>query len=689
MKRTYSEQKSYNLACAVADFLDKYRVADGNKSRAMLNKFVADIWENGIWNVHGYDTTSDSECHYMAKIAANRIESAMLNGKNMTPSMKPKLRDWIDTVDRCVKLALITETMVSHQLCQVDAVANMEKALEQICMAIIDEDQCHPKRRGSGKAFGFARSVSPDETFHVSQMLHLTKTVTDKNGDNRMSEVMYANTVIAIHNQRLIEEGHVVHTNEVVYPDEATAKKILDDVPIEHEMKDGERERIVDAVAASIQLMSLSPEWPSIDHLMLEAGNPDNFNVAVIKSMASSDEPVASPKPETPASWAINESMKPAIDQLLASGGSTLTFDQMVQQHNDVVSENLKLQASAVAKSQANTLPVGGTDDDLRYEVSYLQASKVFNRNVKALKFDVPTLKWFDNAGNEVRHPECPEIDTEYQFRPDHLIKFLFAMSDPTGLLNIWLHGHTGTGKTTLAEQIAAYLGFPAPRLNLDSNIERSDMVGRDRITVENGSPVTEFIEGILTKAMQKPGIMILDEFDAGREDVMFVLQRALEGKGLTLTEQGGRVIQPNELFMFCATANSRGQGDEHGWYSGVRPMNVATLDRFGVFIEVDYLDKNTEIKLVKSKFPSLSDNDAEEMCQFSTEVRQAFKTGELSTTISPRGMSAMVKCFLHMSNLMPDRKTAIKKSLEIVITDRAPIDSKQTVVEIADRVFS
>lgn len=666
----------------VAQMLDKYRTSDGNSSRAILNKFVADNWVY-IWNTW----IEDRSISALQTQAKHVIEAALVNAPNKSPSMKNTLRAWIDTVDRNVKLALLCESVDCLNHTSEDAQDNMKRCLHEIRQAIEDPDKCHAKRRGTGKAFGFPKHIPTDETILVGRLLKLTKTI----GDRRMSEVMYANTAIAIHNQRLINEGHLVHSNEVVYPDEAAVKLLMDEIPVEHKLEDGERNRIVDAVVASVQLMSLAPEWPSIDHLMTDATNPDNFNVHVIKSIMSddatveehNDEPVASP----PASWAIDETMKPAIDKLLATGGSSLTFDQMVQQHNDVVSENLKLSARPVAS--ANTLPVGGDADGLTYQVEYQQASKVFSRNVKALKFDIPTLKWYDQAGLEVRHPECPAIDPNYQFRPDHLIKFLFALHDPQDMLNVWLHGHTGTGKTTLAEQIAAHIGFPAPRLNLDSNIERSDMVGRDRITVKDGAPITEFIEGILTKAMQKPGIMILDEFDAGREDVMFVLQRALEGKGLTLTEQGGQVVQPNELFMFCATANSRGQGDEFGWYTGVRPMNVATLDRFGTFIEVDYLDKGTEKKLLADKFPKLSEGDADEMCQFAVEIRQAFKTGELSTTISPRGMNAMVKCFLHMSNLMPDRKTAIKKSLEIVITDRAPVDSRHVVIEMADRVFS
>ena len=403
---------------------------------------------------------------------------------------------------------------------------------------------------------------------------------------------------------------------------------------------------------------------------------------------ASNTEATPEPTPAK-ASWSIDPTLKPAIDALLKQNNN-LSFDEMVDQFNEQVSKVMELSNQVTRLSNASSnvpaMPTGGTDDDLTFEVVMVDAGKVFGRKVKALAFEIPTLVWRNANGDEVRHPLCPDVDDNYEFRPDHLIKFLSAHLFGQ---NLWLHGHTGTGKTTLAEQVAARVGFPVHRLNLDSNIERSDMVGSKELIVENGVPVTSYAEGILPRAMQQPSFLILDEMDAGQADVLFTIQRALEKKGLVLTEDGGRVVQSHPLFRFIATANSRGQGDEYGWYQGVRPMNVATLDRFGVFIEVDYLDKTTEQKLLCNKYPTLSKPEAAEMCQFSTEVRQAFKTGELSTTISPRGMDSLVMYYLHMSKLMPDRKTALKKSLEVVITDRAPADSTRTVIEMADRVFS
>src|SRR5690606_15658140 len=149
---------------------------------------------------------------------------------------------------------------------------------------------------------------------------------------------------------------------------------------------------------------------------------------------------------------------------------------------------------------------------------------------------------------------------------------------------------------------------------------------------------VTKFTEGTLPRAMQRPGFLLVDEIDAGRPDILFVLQRALEGNGLMLTEDNGRIIKPHPLFRFAATANTRGQGDESGVYSGVRAMNGAMLDRFPVFIEFDYIEADREAHLLTNKNPTLHKDIAGMMTQFAKEVRIAFKNGELFQPVTPRG---------------------------------------------------
>lgn len=678
---------------SITDFLNTYEGMDGNQSRNHLRKFIADNFVMLVDHDYSY---SDEIIRYS----------------------QLSLRKWIDKVDYCVLLQLIESALNDWHQRDITGIPKHGYRIDwfnAVITALNDPNTCHSKRRGLGKSWGFSRSIGKDAqpicqsirnlaaqgdqnnavftTNHSQNSNNNSNQTGDSMSVPNPSEMMYANTCVAIYNQTRVNDGWATTHDPVAYPDESQVRDIMSTMNIMTTRGDD----YAGAVSATVQLMSIGgvQDWQTVDQLLADATNPDNFDTVAIKQMFKDDEHIqaeADAQQETqekPSSWSIDPTLKPAIDALLKQN-SNLSFDQMVDQFNEQVSKVMELtnQVTRLSKSASNVpaMPTAGTDDDLTFEVVMVDAGKVFGRKVKALTFDIPTLVWRNANGDELRHPLCPDVDDNYEFRPDHLIKFLSAHLFGQ---NLWLHGHTGTGKTTLAEQVAARIGFPVHRLNLDSNIERSDMVGSKELIVENGVPVTSYSEGILPRAMQQPSFLILDEMDAGQADVLFTIQRALEKKGLVLTEDGGRVVQSHPLFRFIATANSRGQGDEYGWYQGVRPMNVATLDRFGVFIEVDYLDKTTEQKLLCNKYPTLSKPEATEMCQFSTEIRQAFKTGELSTTISPRGMDSLVMYYLHMSKLMPDRKTALKKSLEVVITDRAPADSTRTVIEMADRVFS
>ena len=409
--------------------------------------------------------------------------------------------------------------------------------------------------------------------------------------------------------------------------------------------------------------------------------------------------------PTATQAWDVNSAVASAVNQLLpgATGGAFKSIEDIRDAINKLSGERdglvkdlteaqyvvtrLKDAASAVA-TVAKTGTVQVDASTLTYEVVMRSASELFpdpkGNKAKELEFMIVTLVWKDSDGNVVQHPNCPDVDAGYQFRLRHLIKFLTANKFGQ---NIWLHGHTGTGKTTLAEQIAARIGFPIERLNLDSNLERADIVGGVEIVVEGGAPKTKYREGILPRAMQQPCMFVLDEIDAGRPDVLFVIQRALESKGLTLTEDGGRVVKPHELFRFVATANSRGQGDEYGWYQGVRQMNLAMLNRFGAFIEVNYLDRDDEVRLLSKAYPALPASNVEEMAQFAHEIRQAFSNGEISQTMSPRNLHAMAMYFLHFKPLMGDKR-AMEEAVQTTVTDAAPADCTQRILEISSRVF-
>lgn len=386
----------------------------------------------------------------------------------------------------------------------------------------------------------------------------------------------------------------------------------------------------------------------------------------------------------------VDPDFRSSVDLILnkATGGRVTNIDVLIKAQSRVGQmmeeiEELKTKAADAASSFAKSGKDEVDGETLTYEVVMRDASEIFKdahgKQSQKLKFEVPTLVWRDALGQEVRHPDCPDIDPTYQFRMYMLIKFLSAIKFGH---NSWLHGHTGTGKTTFIEQVAAYCGFPVERLNLDSNLERSDVVGGQEITVEDGAPKTVYREGILPRAMQKPCWFICDEIDAGRADMLFVLQRALEGKGITITEDGGRVVAPHDLFRFVATANSRGQGDEFGFYAGVRPLNIAMLDRFTMFIEVPYLDKDDEMRLLKTAYPTLNDNERNEFCEFSQKVRGAFINGEISKTLSPRGLHSMATYYLHFKTVMTPTEARLEAA-KVAVIDAAPSDNRHTIEQM------
>jgi cobaltochelatase CobS len=187
---------------------------------------------------------------------------------------------------------------------------------------------------------------------------------------------------------------------------------------------------------------------------------------------------------------------------------------------------------------------------------------------------------------------------------------------------------------------------------------------------------------------MTQPCALVLDEFDAGRADLLFVIQRASEGKGLMLTEDGGRIVTPHPLFRFCATANSRGQGDEHGIYAGVRPINGALLDRFPVFIEVDYLTEKEEGVVLKKNYPEVADETRTHLVQFAKSMRKAFTNGEITVPCSPRGLQSICEMIPFFDNILPTNAKAIEMAIETAVIDRAPIDNRQRIIEIADKHF-
>ncbi|WP_298465159.1 AAA family ATPase [uncultured Erythrobacter sp.] len=227
-----------------------------------------------------------------------------------------------------------------------------------------------------------------------------------------------------------------------------------------------------------------------------------------------------------------------------------------------------------------------------------------------------------------------PEFDDSYVFDPDTTLAILAGFAHNR---RVMIQGYHGTGKSTHIEQVAARLNWPSIRVNLDAHISRIDLVGRDAIVLKDGLQVTEFKEGILPWALQHPVALTFDEYDAGRPDVMFVIQRVLEFDGrLTLLDQN-RVITPNPHFRLFATTNTVGLGDTSGLYHGTQAINQAQMDRWNIVVALNYLPAETEQQIVKSKMPDADDKLIADMVKVASLTREGFMSGEISTVMSPR----------------------------------------------------
>ena len=236
------------------------------------------------------------------------------------------------------------------------------------------------------------------------------------------------------------------------------------------------------------------------------------------------------------------------------------------------------------------------------------------------------------------RDEHVPEIDEAYRFNPDVTTAILAGFQRNRRVLVQGLHG---TGKSTHLEQVAARLNWPCVRVNLDGQISRFDFIGKDAVVIRDGQQVTEFAEGILPWSLQRPVALILDEYDAGRPDVMFVIQRVLERDGrLTLLDQS-RVITPHPAFRLFATANTVGLGNLSGIYHGTQRLNHAQIDRWDIVAALNYLPEGDERAIVVAKVPSMDTamgrRTVASMVAFAALTREGFRMGDLSTLMSPR----------------------------------------------------
>ena len=248
----------------------------------------------------------------------------------------------------------------------------------------------------------------------------------------------------------------------------------------------------------------------------------------------------------------------------------------------------------------------------------------------------------------------------------------------------VMIQGYHGTGKSTHIEQVAARLNWPCIRINLDSHISRIDLIGKDAIILRDGKQVTEFREGMLPWALQNPTALVFDEYDAGRPDVMFVIQRILEVDGkLTLLDQN-KVIRPNPYFRLFSTANTVGLGDTTGLYHGTQQINQGQMDRWNILATLNYLPLEDEIEIVTAKCPSYKSskrkNDIAAMVELADLTRTGFINGDISTVMSPRTVITWAENF----DIFKD----IQFAFELTFLNKCDETERPVVAEYYQRVM-
>ncbi|SMX24788.1 cobaltochelatase subunit CobS [Boseongicola aestuarii] len=274
-----------------------------------------------------------------------------------------------------------------------------------------------------------------------------------------------------------------------------------------------------------------------------------------------------------------------------------------------------------------------------------------------------------------------PEIDPTYKFDPDTTLAILAGFQYNRRVL---IQGYHGTGKSTHIEQVAARLNWPCVRVNLDSHISRIDLIGKDQIKVDKGIQYTEFQEGILPWALRNPTAIVFDEYDAGRADVMFVIQRVLEIDGkLTLLDQN-EVIDPHPYFRLFATANTIGLGDTTGLYHGTQQINQAQMDRWTLVATLNYLSHDAEAAIVLSKAPHYNTERGRkiisQMVNVADLTRTAFMNGDLSTVMSPRSVIAWAQ--------NAEILRSVGYAFRLTFLNKCDELERQTVAEFYQRCF-
>lgn len=319
-------------------------------------------------------------------------------------------------------------------------------------------------------------------------------------------------------------------------------------------------------------------------------------------------------------------------------------------------------------------------DCDVTLEVAADIFPKCYGANPQILGFEVPKLDF------GVPHPDVPAIDPTFRFYTGVLVEALSAIADNE---IIWLYGDSGCGKSEFWTQVAAYMGMPFTRINLDGHLTRSDIVGGMKLVSDGkGGSETRFVEGALPRAMARPGLLLIDEFDLGDPEIMPIFQPVLEGKPIVLLEDGGRIVKPHPYFRIAITGNTIGLGSDSQMYLNAFEQSAATRDRIAAFVEMKYMPAKIEQEVVMARYPSADTAFVAKLIQLANSVRDGYRSRDLHQLFSTRAVLACVRRHNRFASLYPTPQQANEEILKNVILSRMDDTSHRVVKGLIDGIF-
>ena len=314
-------------------------------------------------------------------------------------------------------------------------------------------------------------------------------------------------------------------------------------------------------------------------------------------------------------------------------------------------------------------------DNLLTEERTYVPDIKISAKQVFGIKSDI-RIPAFSKS-----NPLVPKIDKNYFFDNDTTLAILTGFSKNKKIL---IQGYHGTGKSTHIEQVASRLNWSCVRINLDSHITRGDLIGKDIIKIEKGKQITDFKDGMLPWSIKRPTALVFDEYDAGRPDVMFIIQRILETNGKFTLLDDNKIIDPHPAFRLFATANTIGLGDDMGIYHGTNQINQGQMDRWNIVTVLNYLSPENELKVVLGKLDELKEKKYIEkiklMIALAGLVRKGFVQGDLTSVLSPRTIINWADNYKIFEDLI--------FSFKLTFLNKCDENDKSIIAEYFQRVF-